>query len=736
MLTPTRSNPRSPNHNLFSSLAKTPPVPSSPLAVSTPTNSQLPPSATPTTAISNIRFTESDLVLCKYSTYPLWPAKISRTHQRRYQGKFSQYIRTKSGDEVLSYWCIFSGEQQGGWVRATHLLHYHPTLVDLVSVSDTSPLYTQQQHAFAAILEHYITLRHQNKLSPHYLQSPLNPDKLLSDFAEATKDSDDLSSECLTIPDSEPSSNDDESQEFVYSPVNPRTRPRLPRNSLHDHSLDLQHHEQPQTHHHHHHLESDSDHEEPEDEYHQLDPNHQPYRHRHNLRPIRPINPPPRRRRGSDRSADSVSRPALSLSRQRRPIVKPEPTDDLTYTPPTPSQHGRPPRKSRLTTKKSPRLLGSPPAEEDLQPLVNTKPVRRKRGRPRKNEARPSPQEEHAQLPRQRKQQGRLRKYAVPAPHSSNNLLEVEQHYGKDSADAPVLQRRRIGRPAKKMEPVSYVPPRRRGRRVKEPEPRRVKLEVVQQLSRRKRGRPPKSPQPESEHGPEIEPEVERLQDEQAQEETTLDNEDIAIAEGGPMTEDTDDEDDDEPLVNLCARRKSRNVVRAQIKPEPLQVDEPSHTQQTPELPSAIEPESLPEHATEQVPAMKAQMEAALSHHDERSGGDMQQSCGSERNHARMPRSRIPTFSQWARMSDPNSFRESAQRLDAKLSSFRRRVFDYANLMERTQQARSLAEEEYAGLRNEAMDTEDKLIEFEDALGMLTDATRNLRYRSIPRKSL
>lgn len=95
-----------------------------------------------------VRFRPHDLVLCKYSGYPLWPANVQRTHQKDRYGLFVCFLPTRSGDEVLAYWCVFSGEKAGGWVRADRVLSYHPMLVNAARVATSNQWYRDQLRAF------------------------------------------------------------------------------------------------------------------------------------------------------------------------------------------------------------------------------------------------------------------------------------------------------------------------------------------------------------------------------------------------------------------------------------------------------------------------------------------------------------------------------------------------------------------------------------------------------------
>lgn len=61
--------------------------------------------------------------------------------------QFVTLLPTRSDDEVLAYWCVFSGESDGGWVRADRVLEYHPLLLTRVRVKFDDEWYSAQKKA-------------------------------------------------------------------------------------------------------------------------------------------------------------------------------------------------------------------------------------------------------------------------------------------------------------------------------------------------------------------------------------------------------------------------------------------------------------------------------------------------------------------------------------------------------------------------------------------------------------
>lgn len=82
-----------------------------------------------------VPFSLGDLVLCRYSTYPYWPATIDQTHEDGPWGSICCTRPTASGSLVLCLWCTFCNEDTGGWVRYDRIVRYHPALVDAIRVS-------------------------------------------------------------------------------------------------------------------------------------------------------------------------------------------------------------------------------------------------------------------------------------------------------------------------------------------------------------------------------------------------------------------------------------------------------------------------------------------------------------------------------------------------------------------------------------------------------------------------
>lgn len=115
-------------------------------------------SSTTSTTASTQRFNLGELVICRYSTYPYWPATIDQTHQARYKGAHVLKRRTRRGDKVLAYWCTFSNEDTGGWVRHDRITRYHPDIVPKIRLDESDEFFDDQAEAFKVAQRAYAAL--------------------------------------------------------------------------------------------------------------------------------------------------------------------------------------------------------------------------------------------------------------------------------------------------------------------------------------------------------------------------------------------------------------------------------------------------------------------------------------------------------------------------------------------------------------------------------------------------
>lgn len=92
----------------------------------------------------DLPFKLGELVLCRYSSYPYWPATVDQTHQKVSKGKFVRWGTKHDGSRILTFWCTFSNEDTGGWVRADRMVRFHPKLVDKIRVDEDHDFYEDQ----------------------------------------------------------------------------------------------------------------------------------------------------------------------------------------------------------------------------------------------------------------------------------------------------------------------------------------------------------------------------------------------------------------------------------------------------------------------------------------------------------------------------------------------------------------------------------------------------------------
>lgn len=151
-----------------------------------------------TTDKDKLPFRLGELVICRYSAYPYWPATIDQTHQSKLKGNFWDYRRTRRGNRVLSFWCTFSNEDTGGWVRGDRMVRYHPDIVDRIRLDSAHDHYDEQHNALIAAQKAFASLPHTDE-APKDLPSDYGSlsagedlDTLVSDSgAEGTDDDDD-----------------------------------------------------------------------------------------------------------------------------------------------------------------------------------------------------------------------------------------------------------------------------------------------------------------------------------------------------------------------------------------------------------------------------------------------------------------------------------------------------------------------------------------------------------------
>lgn len=149
-------------------------------------------------ADEDLPFKLGELVLCRYSSYPYWPATIDQTHQKVSKGKFARWGKTNDGTRILTFWCTFSNEDTGGWVRADRMVRFHPNLVDKIRLDEDHSFYNAQVEALETAEADFKTLHTDGDSMP----VPTPPD----DF-EAGVDGDDDELESVgeeEAPDSEP----------------------------------------------------------------------------------------------------------------------------------------------------------------------------------------------------------------------------------------------------------------------------------------------------------------------------------------------------------------------------------------------------------------------------------------------------------------------------------------------------------------------------------------------------
>lgn len=159
-------------------------------------------SSTSSSSAPSQRFQLGDLVICRYSTYPYWPATIDQTHQVRHKGAHVLKRRTRRGDKVLAYWCTFSNEDTGGWVRHDRITRYHPDIVPKIRLDEADEFFDDQAEALKVAQRAYAALpvsgrsakppaRLPKDFSAHVAVNSDDEDMLQSDGEEGDDDQDD-----------------------------------------------------------------------------------------------------------------------------------------------------------------------------------------------------------------------------------------------------------------------------------------------------------------------------------------------------------------------------------------------------------------------------------------------------------------------------------------------------------------------------------------------------------------
>lgn len=150
---------------------------------------------------SGVRFNLGDLVICRYSTYPYWPATIDMTHQKKYHREYRCMKRTRGGDSVLAYWCTFSNDDTGGWVRYDRIVPYHPKILEPIKIPKHLDLGQDQFEALKVARGAYYNIPAQARpsqpenLPKDFFSKPKpeakDPDMLVSDEEDETGAADD-----------------------------------------------------------------------------------------------------------------------------------------------------------------------------------------------------------------------------------------------------------------------------------------------------------------------------------------------------------------------------------------------------------------------------------------------------------------------------------------------------------------------------------------------------------------
>lgn len=103
----------------------------------------------------DLPFKLGDQVLCRYSTYPYWPATVDTSHQAKARGKYYLVEQHPEKGTVLKFWCTFANEDTGGWVRVNRMVRFHPQLADKIRVDRAHDYYRDQISAIEAAIKDF-----------------------------------------------------------------------------------------------------------------------------------------------------------------------------------------------------------------------------------------------------------------------------------------------------------------------------------------------------------------------------------------------------------------------------------------------------------------------------------------------------------------------------------------------------------------------------------------------------
>ena len=103
-----------------------------------------------------VMFKVGELVLCRYASYPYWPAVIMDTFPPDVIQSHCCWMETKEGFFNF-YWCHFCNETKGGWVREDRIVKYHPELAKRTMVPKNHSWYEDQRDALRAALKQFRT---------------------------------------------------------------------------------------------------------------------------------------------------------------------------------------------------------------------------------------------------------------------------------------------------------------------------------------------------------------------------------------------------------------------------------------------------------------------------------------------------------------------------------------------------------------------------------------------------
>lgn len=105
---------------------------------------------------------------------------------------------------VLAYWCMFSNDDTGAWVRYDRIVPYHPDIIHAIRLSNAAEFYGDQRKALMAARDAYMAIPPSSRktkptrlpvdFSSKIKHSPDSADMLLSDDAADTGVADEASS--------------------------------------------------------------------------------------------------------------------------------------------------------------------------------------------------------------------------------------------------------------------------------------------------------------------------------------------------------------------------------------------------------------------------------------------------------------------------------------------------------------------------------------------------------------